>query len=101
MIPAPHSLLRLHEADNVGVCCRDIEQGERLLIAQIELVAGEPVGLGHKLALRTLAIGEKVVKYGMPIGSVTRAIPAGGWVHIHNMIGDFLPAHHRGEGGRP
>lgn len=97
----PQGLVRLHEADNVAICCRDIAQGERLRVAGLELIAGEPVALGHKLALRALAVGEKVVKYGMPIGSMTRPVTTGGWVHVHNMASDYLPAHHRGDRGQP
>ena len=40
---------------------------------------------GHKYALRDLAEGENVVKYGMPIGHAVRAIAKGEHVHVHNM----------------
>ena len=40
---------------------------------------------GHKYALRELAAGEKVIKYGMPIGVTTAAIAKGEHVHTHNM----------------
>lgn len=39
---------------------------------------------GHKYALRDLACGENVIKYGMPIGHTTAAVKAGEHVHIHN-----------------
>ena len=40
---------------------------------------------GHKYALRPIAAGESVVKYGMPIGHATRDIAAGDHVHTHNL----------------
>ena len=40
---------------------------------------------GHKYALRELAAGEKVIKYGMPIGVTTAAVAKGEHVHTHNM----------------
>ena len=40
---------------------------------------------GHKYAIRPIAEGEDVVKYGMPIGHATRAITPGEHVHSHNL----------------
>ena len=48
---------------------------------------------GHKYALRDIAAGENVIKYGMPIGHATCAIRAGEHVHVHNVatnLGDAL-----------
>ncbi|MCR5752991.1 MAG: altronate dehydratase family protein [Kiritimatiellae bacterium] len=48
---------------------------------------------GHKYALRDIAEGEDVVKYGMPIGHATRAIRKGEHVHVHNVktnLGEVL-----------
>lgn len=40
---------------------------------------------GHKYALRNIADGAAIVKYGMSIGHATRDIVAGEHVHVHNM----------------
>ena len=40
---------------------------------------------GHKYALRDIAAGENIVKYGVPIGRATEDIAPGQWVHTHNM----------------
>jgi len=40
---------------------------------------------GHKYALRDIAEGENVVKYGMPIGHAACAIKKGEHVHVHNL----------------
>ncbi len=40
---------------------------------------------GHKYALRPIAAGENIIKYGMPIGRATVAIAAGEHVHTHNV----------------
>ena len=50
--------------------------------------------LGHKIARRAIAAGEKIVKYGAPIGSATVAIPAGAHVHVHNVKSDYTPTYH-------
>lgn len=91
--------IRISPADNVVVCCRAMAPGERIVVEGRELLIRESVALGHKLALVTLAPGDKVLKYGMPIGSMTAAAEAGGWVHMHNMKSDYLPAHLRDAAG--
>ncbi len=48
---------------------------------------------GHKYALRDIAEGENVVKYGMPIGHATKPIAKGEHVHVHNVktnLGEVL-----------
>ena len=40
---------------------------------------------GHKYALRTIACGENVIKYGSPIGHATEEIACGAHVHTHNV----------------
>ena len=45
----------------------------------------EEIPSGHKIALLGIARGEKIIKYGVPIGCATKDIPAGTWVHLHNM----------------
>ena len=40
---------------------------------------------GHKLALRDIAQGEHIIKYGAVIGVAVKEIRAGDWVHIHNI----------------
>ncbi|SDX37899.1 altronate hydrolase [Paracoccus sanguinis] len=41
---------------------------------------------GHKVALRTMAPGEAVIKYGQVIGYATAPISPGEHVHTHNMV---------------
>ena len=40
---------------------------------------------GHKFALREIAAGEYVIKYGEIIGRATQKIAEGEWVHTHNV----------------
>ena len=59
----------INEKDNVGVC----------------LDGTEKIPAGHKYALRPIASGEYVVKYGEIIGRATEDINVGEWVHTHNV----------------
>lgn len=40
---------------------------------------------GHKYAVRAIAVGEQIIKYGMPIGKAMADIAVGEHVHVHNM----------------
>lgn len=67
--------IRLSPADNVAVACRDLRPGEAVRVDGIDLAISEAVALGHKIAVVPLDRGDKVLKYGMPIGSTTAAVP--------------------------
>ena len=88
-------LVLLHEEDTILVCVTPIAPGDPLTIEGATVPAREAVDVGHKVARRALAPGDKVIKYGAPIGSVTRAVAAGEWVHVHNMKSDYLASHSR------
>ena len=72
-------LVQIHPDDNVAVAPEAIAAGTRDGI----VFAGIPAG--HKAALRAIAPGEPVVKYGFPIGIATTAIAPGEHVHVHNV----------------
>lgn len=74
--------LRLHADDNVLTV----------------IVPSHTVPLGHKIAAQDIAPGEKIIKYGVPIGSATEAIASGAHVHTHNVQSDYIPTFRRGEG---
>lgn len=62
-------IIRINEKDNVAVT----------------LGGSGGIPAGHKLALRDIAAGEYVIKYGQVIGRAKEDIPAGAWVHTHNV----------------
>jgi len=91
-------LLRLHAADNVLTVIRTLEAGDELLVESELVPVTERLPIGHKIAARSIVAGEKILKYGAPIGSAKRAIAAGEHVHTHNIRSDYLPTFARGEG---
>lgn len=84
-------VLVLAPEDNICVACQDLEAGTELLIDGARIRLSEVIPTGHKLARRAIAAGEKVVKYGAPIGSAREAIGAGSYVHTHNLGSDYIP----------
>ena len=78
--------LKINAADNVAIALADdLHAGETLDVEGVAVTLREDIARGHKFALRDLAEGENVVKYGYPIGHTTAAVPAGGWIHSHNL----------------
>ena len=73
--------IRIHPQDNVAVALTDLRAGETA--AGVTLL--EDIPAGHKAALTSLHPGEKVVKYGFPIGHATAEIAPGSWLHTHNV----------------
>ena len=51
----------------------------------ISLAGTDKIPAGHKFALRNIAAGEYVIKYGEIIGRATENIKKGEWVHTHNV----------------
>ncbi len=80
------SILRLHPDDDVAVAVRPLSAGETV----DGVTATTDVPAGHKIALKPVALGGQVRKYGQVIGAATAAIAPGDWVHVHNLgIGDI------------
>lgn len=88
-------LLLLSPIDNVLVCGRPVEAGDALEIDGLFVTAAQAIEAGHKIARQDLAIGDKVVKYGAPIGSMTAGAAAGDHIHLHNMKSDYIETHSR------
>jgi altronate dehydratase len=78
----------LNAKDNVATALTELAAGERVhpelddLSYDLEVI--EDIAFAHKFALRDIAEGEEVLKYGMPIGKALNDIKAGEWVHVHN-----------------
>lgn len=88
-------LILLHPDDNVMICVAPIAAGDLLPLSGGTIPAREGVTVGHKIARTMLKPGDKVIKYGAPIGSMTEAVDAGQWVHMHNMKSDYIATHTR------
>lgn len=91
----PARVVVLHPADNVVICVMPIEVGAQVVIDGEELVAASAIGLGHKLARRDLARGDKALRYGIPIGTMISPAAKGEHIHLHNLRSDYIPSHER------
>ena len=94
----PAHVVRIHPDDNVVVLTRTVQPGDAVELEGRPVTVDRPLSLGHKLAARPIAKGERILKYGLPIGTATAAIAAGEHVHVHNMQSDYLPTYTHEEG---
>ncbi|MEO6964191.1 MAG: UxaA family hydrolase [Puia sp.] len=86
-------LIKIHSNDNVLVACGTIQAGQEVEFQGMKIVFFQPLHLGHKIAARNILAGEKIIKFGVPIGSAIEDIPAGTHVHLHNMKSDYIPTY--------
>jgi altronate dehydratase small subunit len=86
-------LLQLAPNDNVAVALQTLRAGETIALGGIEVQVDRDIAVGHKLAARAIAQGETILKYNCPIGVATQPIPAGAYVHTHNVASSYLPTY--------
>lgn len=85
------NMIILDDGDNVGVALRDIATNEQARSASdFQLPAIERIVQGHKIALRNIAEGEKIFRFGVSVGLATAAIAKGHLVHVHNVKSQYL-----------
>jgi len=85
----PRRLHLIHPSDNVAMALEDLSAGTRVEVERegrvqpISLL--DPIPFGHKVALRDIAQGQPVMKYGEVIGLASKDIAEGQHVHVHNL----------------
>jgi len=80
--PATGQTIRLHDTDNVLIARTEIGLGAKL---EGGLTSRGQIPAGHKIAARAIRQGEPILKYNVTIGFAAADIPAGTYVHSHNM----------------
>ncbi len=85
--------IQLSPGDNIVVLTGSLKDGETIRVGDSLFVMKGALGLGHKIACRPICAGEKVLKYGVSIGSAICDIAVGDHVHLHNMKSDYLPTY--------
>ena len=84
----PSRTLRLHADDDVVIARQQLMTGT--FLAEEGVTVSGLVPPGHKLAVREIAPGQPVRRYGQIIGFAAQAIAAGQHVHVHNLaMGSF------------
>ncbi len=76
-----NKFIKINDCDNVAVALEPLFKGE----AYCGVCLTEDIQRGHKFALCDISQGQKIIKYGNPIGYATENIAAGSHVHEHNV----------------
>ena len=77
--------IKINPKDNVAVALCPLEVGREIRLGDTELTLRDNIAQGHKFAMEEIKAGNSVRKYGSVIGTATEDIPAGSWVHLHNV----------------
>ena len=85
MAPAP--VIRLHPDDGVLIARSSLPPG---MVVADGVTTVERIPAGHKVAIKPIAVGEPIRRYGQIIGFATTPIAPGQHVHTQNCgMGDF------------
>lgn len=85
----PVECFQIHKADNVAMLLQDAADASEINVRgdsshSTTFHAAQSIRAGHKVAVVSIAQGERILKYGYPIGEATQSIAQGEWVHLHN-----------------
>ena len=87
------TVVKLHADDNVAIACLTLAKGDIVEVDGLKIETLGQIPVGHKMAIRMLSVGEKIIKWGVPVGSVTLTTRAGDHMHTHNIKSDYIPSH--------
>ncbi|MGS2761591.1 UxaA family hydrolase [Sinomicrobium sp. M5D2P9] len=76
--------LKIHPKDNVVVALTDLNKTDKVVIEGKELELTEDVPVKHKFTLEPMKEGDTVYMYGVPVGKVVAALPAGSMLTTEN-----------------
>jgi altronate dehydratase small subunit len=84
----------INDKDNVITALADMAAGEEVKVRRKgeEMIyrCNQDIPFGHKIAIENIKKGDKIIKYGEPIGSARQDIRKGDWVHTHNVRDDYV-----------
>ena len=91
--PQLPQLLLMSPEDNCLIARQQLAAGDVVDIDGRRVSLPEAVPLGYKVARVALAPGDKVLRYGALIGSVTAPVAQGAILHTHNLASDYIPTY--------
>src|SRR6185437_1457279 len=84
--------------DNVAAAIAEVDAAGPVVVTLnspdetvLSICSRQKVPFGHKIAIKDVAKGAPVVRYGYPIGVATADIKVGDHVHSHNMRSALSP----------
>jgi altronate hydrolase len=78
----------LSPSDNVAVARVNLARSSEAVSSSGTFLLVDDIPAGHKMAIRSIGRGAEVLKYSQIIGTASRPIEPGSWVHTHNLTGE-------------
>ncbi|GGJ08731.1 hypothetical protein GCM10010885_17340 [Alicyclobacillus cellulosilyticus] len=85
--PSGRAFLQMHPDDDVAIALTELARGTEIADpdGRFRVVLQDDIPFGHKFAIRPIAKGQPVRKYGQVIGAASRDIAPGEHAHVHNI----------------
>jgi altronate hydrolase len=87
------SVLQLDSRDNVLIALTDLKAGDRIEFGREIYTLPKNVPAKHKFAMRSLALGDDVLMYGVLVGRAVKPIAAGELLTTSNIQHQAAPFH--------
>ncbi|MFN7649725.1 MAG: UxaA family hydrolase [Acidobacteriota bacterium] len=86
MPTADNSAIHLHPTDNVAVLRVPVSPGAELRVGGVTVITKDSIPAGHKVCLKTIPAGDRILRYGQVIGRSKVTIEPGQHIHTHNVL---------------
>ncbi|MEO6550886.1 MAG: altronate dehydratase family protein [Ferruginibacter sp.] len=78
-------VLKVHSNDNVLVALTNLKKGETIAFENEQYILQEDIDAKHKFFTKDMQPGDKVIMYGVLVGTAQSFIPKGGWMSVANV----------------
>jgi altronate hydrolase len=78
-------VLKIHRDDNVLVALTNLKKGDTIVFENEQYLLQENIDAKHKFFTRDMQPGDKVIMYGVLVGTAQAFIPKGGWMSTQNV----------------
>ena len=86
----PAIAMIIDKKDHVATCLSAVKRGGAVQFMLNgrrgkTIKATQPIPYAHKICIKAMKKGDHCLKYGLSIGSATRDIKVGDYIHVHNL----------------
>ncbi len=78
-------ILKIHPGDNMLVALTDLNEGETVSYNGTVYQLKEKVEAKHKFFEHDMKAGEKIIMYGVVVGTTQHEVKAGQWMNVNNV----------------
>ncbi|MBC7889436.1 MAG: altronate dehydratase [Ferruginibacter sp.] len=78
-------VLKIHRSDNVLVALTNLSKGDTIVFEEESYVLQDDISAKHKFFTNDMQPGDKVIMYGVLVGTAQSFIPKGGWMSTANV----------------